>query len=221
MESQPRRSSRTLLWGTLFGIVFAILLVVERLFEGRLARFAGLGAPRPGLALLAPAILFVLEFTCFFLAGLLSARRTHALSSGLAAGLIAGIIAGVVGLVIALHTASAAEQVVRHAAVAPRLRSVLQAGIAGAVVRAVFGAITTVLVGAGAGALGGLAGRGSAAGTPGSPGPLPYSTGGTVSVPGYPPVPPQNVSGQQYGPVTPHTYIQGNDSPTVQTLRRE
>ena len=228
MDAQPRRSSRTLLWGLTFGILLALFIVAERLFEGRLARAAGLGTAHPLLALLSPALLFVVGLACFFFAGLLAARRTRSISSGLIAGMVAGAIAAVVALVIALHTAGATEALLRHAAVAPRPRALLRASIAQARVRAVLSAIATVFVGAGCGALGGLAGRSGSGSVPTGPGAQPYATGNTstddpyiVAAPGYAPAAPWNAGEQRNAHATPQTYIQGNDNPTVQTLRQE
>lgn len=221
MLSQPRRSSRTLLWGALFGILLALLVVVEHLFEARLVRAAALGVARPGLSLLVPVLFYVLGLLCFFLAGLLATRRTRLLSSGLFAGMIAGLLAAVVGLILALHSASVADQAVRHAAIAPRLQAALRSGIAGAVLRAVFAAISTPLVGAGVGALGGLAGRGASAAAPPTT-PFPYASGSAPSAShGFAPATPRIPEELRYGPATPQTYIQGNDNPTVQTLRHE
>lgn len=235
-SAPPPRSSRTVLWGTLFGLILAALVVVQRLFEARLARAAGLGAPRPALALLSPVVLFVVGLICFFCAGLLAARRTRQLSSGVLAGLIAGSIAGVVGLVLALHSASVAEQVLRHAAVGQRVRTAAQAGIAGAVIRAVVGTITTAIVGIGMGALGGLAGRGGSgasatAGAPHDAAAYGAMTGQHAPTAGSPyaavtpslaPATSTEQSGPwPYGPVTPQTYIQGNDNPTIQSLGPE
>lgn len=234
MSSQPRQSSRTLLWGLLFGVILAILVVIERLFEGRLARAAGLGAVRPGLALFSPAIVFVVGLVAFFVAGLLAAHRTRQLSSGLAAGLIAGVIVGVVWLVLALHTTGAAEQVTRTLR-APRLRALAQAAIVGAVVRSILAAVMIALAGAGVGALGGLAGRGDATPAPPS-GAQPYvpdgfgaAAGTSEPVSAYPPrtpsypqvTPGSSLDQHRYGPATPPTYIQGNDNPTVQMPLQE
>lgn len=226
MGAQPRRSSRTLLWGLTFGILLALFTVAGRLFDGRLARSAGLSAAHPLLALLSPAILFIVGLACFFFAGMLAAHRTRSLSSGLIAGMVAGAIAAVVALIIALHTASAAEALIRHASIAPRPRAVLRASIAQARVRAVLAAIATIFVGAGCGALGGLAGRGARGSVPAGPDAQAYPTGRAatedpdiVAAPGYAPAASWSADEQRNGPATPQTYIQGNDNPTVQTLR--
>jgi hypothetical protein len=228
MGAQPRRSSRTLLWGLTFGILLALFIVAGRLFDGPLARSVGLSASHPLLALLSPAILFIVGLACFFFAGVLATHRTRSLSSGLIAGMIAGAIAAVVALIIALHAASATEALLRHTTIAPRLRAVLRASVAQARVRAVLAAIATMFVGAGAGALGGLAGRGARGSAPTGPDARPYATGNIstedpdiISAPGYAPAAPWSAGEQRNGPATPQTYIQGNDNPTVQTLRQE
>lgn len=228
MDSQAHRGSRTLLWGILFGVILGVLVIFERLFEGRLARDAGLGISHPGLALLSPVILFVIGAVCFFCAGLLAARRTRQLSSGLVAGLIAGVIVGAVWLVLALHAAGVAEHAALNLRAASRLRALAQAAIGTAVVRDVLTAVLIASAGTGVGALGGLAGRGNGMQAPPSgaqsyaAGGYPPASGYTPPTPGYPagPTPGQSPQGQ-YGPPTPQTYIQGNDNPTVQMLRQE
>lgn len=240
MAQQPRRGSTTLLWGLLFGIILALLVVLDRLFVVGALRQAGLGAGLVSL-LLSRGVLYVVGLALFFLGGLLAARRSGVVESGVFAGLLAGALAGLTNLVVVVLADAAVSRRLQRAATARRALPALHAAIGTSLFSAVVAFIVVALVGAGVGALGGLVGRGS--GRHGQP----FQGGGNPDALGYPPPPaPQAPAGgyappmppmpsmtpSDYSPVTPPPsgfnplippmppapgYLPGSDTPTIQT----
>lgn len=214
MAQHPRRGSTTLLWGLLFGTILALLIVFDRLALAGALRRAGLGGGGVLVSLLlSRGVLYVIGLACFFVAGLLAVRRTGAVESGLLAGLMAGAIAGLTNLVFTMVTLSIASHRMQRAAAVRHLTAALRATVGSGIFSAVVVCIAVSLVGAGMGALGALAGRGSAQGLPFQGGPGPY-------IPGYPPPPPASTPTVGYASsasLTPPGYVPGNDAPTIQT----
>lgn len=140
------------LWGLLFG-AFAVVLVL-----GDHVVFAAGRAARPLVAggLWARLALAVLGLAFFFLAGVIAARSTRRIEAGIVAGLLAGAVVGVAGIIATLLAVGTVE---RHLTFHPAGR-VARALVAGALGRSVAILLLATLVGAGLGALGGLAGRG-------------------------------------------------------------
>ena len=231
MVQQPRRGSTTLLWGLLFGIILALLIVLDHVFVAGQLRHAGLGTGLVSL-LLSRGVLYVLGLALFFVGGLLAARRSGVVESGVFAGLIAGTIAGLTNLVFAVLAAGAANRRIQAAGVVRRALPALHAAISSGIFSAVVAFVAVSLVGAGVGALGGLAGRGSGghgqpfqgigpSGVRGYPaGPVAQASAGGYAPPmppmGYPMAAPlPSLSG--HSTPMPPGYIPGNDSPTIQT----
>ncbi|HLJ81304.1 MAG TPA: hypothetical protein VKT52_07465 [Ktedonobacterales bacterium] len=237
MAQQPRRGNTTLLWGLLFGIILALLVVLDRLFVAGALRQAGLGAGLISL-LLSRGVLYVVGLALFFLGGLLAARRSGAVESGVFAGLLAGALAGLTNLVVVVLADAAANRRLQRAATARHVLPTLHAAMGTSIFSAVVTLIVVTLVGAGVGALGGLVRRGS--GRRGQP----FQGGGSPGAFGYPPPPaPQAPAGgyappmssmspitpPDYSPVTPPTsgfnppmppvpgYLPSSDTPTIQT----
>lgn len=154
---------------------------------------------------------------CYFVAGLLAARRAGRVEPGIFAGLIAGGIAGLGTVVVAIIGAAMARHGVRMGVIGgigtPRLAVVVLAAALGRMV-------ASAVVGTGVGALGALVGR-----PRGNPlvadGSSPYQAGpmtpamGTGSMPGAMPY----SAGVAYAPQTPvpPCYPAGDSTPTIQT----
>lgn len=159
-QQQLRRSSAgsAFLWGGVFGAAAIALTLVGRLaLVARMAR-----AVRPAMRPLAGVtlvgiILTLAVIACYFVAGLLTARRAGRIEPGIFAGLIAGGIAGLGTLVLALIGVALARRGLR-----------MSVGIGGigvsrlavaTLASALVGVVTSAIVGTGVGALGALAGR--------------------------------------------------------------
>jgi hypothetical protein len=131
----------------------------------RRRRLAGTGAGHPGLVLVEVVVILIV-LLLFFLAGALAAHRARAVEAGIGAGVIAGAIVGGAHLLVVVVTIFAA---LRPAVVASLLFGLVTA-------------LTALILGAGMGALGGLAGRGqkspgdSAAALYVAPAPVEYSS---------------------------------------------
>lgn len=156
-QVQRNGASSAFLWGGVFGAV----VVVLNLLDGFLVAGPTVRALRPALRPLAGVtvvgiVLSVAVVCCYFLAGLLAARRARAVDPGIFAGLIAGGIAGLGAFVIALIGAAMARRGVHMSVIggigAPRL---VASTLAGVLVRM----LTSAVVGTGVGALGALVGR--------------------------------------------------------------
>lgn len=185
-----------LLWGSCFGALAVMLDLVDRFLLGSLdrigpavlavlrrRRLVGARAAHPGLVLLAEGIVILILLLLFLLAGALAAHRAHAIEAGIGAGVIAGALVGVAHLLVVIIIILAANH--------PTVVADLLLGL--------ITAIAALILGAGMGALGGLAGRGqsptgdSAAApyVPLSPAPVNFSSGPSEP---FTPTPPQ------YGP---------------------
>ena len=204
MTQQRSRGGSAALWGIIIGIILTALMVLHQLLlAGIVRRGFALGGN-----LIYTALALLIAATLYFLAGFLAARRANAIEAGLFAGLIAGIIVGVTALALALIVlALRPPLVVRH----PGL---LRAQEVTGIVREVLGIVVQALIGAGLGALGGLAGRrrtpSIAAG--------PYSPYTQPAVTSQPPQPaaPQPPYPYAYPPATPPL---GDDTPTITPQR--
>ncbi|HKS70548.1 MAG TPA: hypothetical protein VJQ45_09005 [Ktedonobacterales bacterium] len=149
MTHQRSRGGSAALWGIIIGVILAALVVLHQLLL--------VGIVRRGFALrgslVYTALALLVAAALYFLAGFLAARRANAIEAGLFAGLIAGIIVGVTALALTLIVLALRPPLaVRHPGL---LRAQEVAGI----VREVLGTAVQALIGAGLGALGGLAGR--------------------------------------------------------------
>ena len=168
-QQQTRRSGAgsAFLWGGVFGAIAVALAVLGQLaLVAQMARAIRTAArPLAGVTLVG-IMLSLAVITCYFVAGLLAARRAGRIEPGIFAGLIAGSIAGLGTLVLALIGVALARRGLhmRMGAIdgihSPRLGV---ATLASALARMV----TSAIVGTGVGALGALVGRprGNAAAT--------------------------------------------------------
>lgn len=198
-QQQMRRggTSSAFLWGGVFG-TFAILfnIIGRFLAIGRAAR-----VPRVVIRPLAGGILVgillpLAVLCCFFVAGLLAARRAGRVEPGIFAGLIAGGIVGAGTLVVAIASTAMVRHGVRIGGIgAPRLAVVVLATALGSLA-------ASAVVGTGIGALGALVGRprgntmaagwsypyqagpvASGVGGGPTPGAMPYASGGAYPLP--------------------------------------
>ena len=222
-QQQSRRSGAgaAFLWGGIFGVVVIALRLAERfVVVGRLARVLRLGLrPVPGMTLLG-IMLSLAALACYFVAGLLAARRAGRIEPGIFAGLIAGGIAGLGTLVLAIIGTALARQGLRVGAaggIGIGVRGLVVAGLASAVV----GMLTSTVVGTGMGALGALVGRPRSSGPQAGGWSPAYQAGpgGMVTGVGHAPVAPNYPSEPSYPPHTPPLagYATSDDSPTIQT----
>lgn len=221
-QQQVQRSGTgaAFLWGGVFGVSSAALrLLGQFIILWRFARVVRV-AIRPVVGLTLLGILFSLAaIACYFLAGMVAARRTGRIEPGIFAGLIAGSIVGLgtlalllvgVGLVGPGILGGVGSRVPSPRVVMSLLLPILSI------------ALSTAFVGTGLGALGALVGRprGNTAGVGGGyayqagamgpgaqAGGMPHATGlapaGGYAAPTPPPPPPG--------------YSTGEDAPTVQS----
>ena len=213
MAQQRSRGGSAALWGIIFGLILAALDVLHQLVVAGAVRRA-LG---PGTSLIYTALALLIAAALYFVAGLLAARRANALEAGVFAGLIAGVIVGATALALTLIVlALRPPLVVRH----PGL--VRAAEIAG-VVRAALGVVVQALIGAGLGALGGLAGRRPT--PPVASGPYTPYTPYAPYTPPQPASPPAPGAPQQPASPPPYTQPQApytplpDDAPTITPQR--
>lgn len=221
-QQQSRRSGAgaAFLWGSIFGIIIIALRLIERFaVVGRVARVFRLGLrPTLGVTLLG-IVLSLAALVCYFVAGLLAARRARRIEPGIFAGLIAGGIAGLGTLALAIIGAALARQGVRVGAaggIGIGVRGLVVAGLVSAVV----GMLTSAVVGTGMGALGALVGQPRASGPQlgGWSSAYQAGPGGRAAGVGYAPGTPSHPSEPSYPPQTPGSgYSTGDDAPTIQT----
>lgn len=206
MAQQRSRGGSAALWGIIIGLILAALDVLHQLVVAGAVRHA-LG---PGTSLIYTALALLIAAALYFVAGLLAARRANALEAGVFAGLIAGVIVGATALALVLIVlALRPPLVVRHPAL-------LRAEEATGIVREALGIVVQALIGAGLGALGGLAGRRS---PPAAGANNPTTQPAYPAYPAYPATPqspPRPPNPYAYPPATPPL---GDDTPTV-TPRR-
>jgi hypothetical protein len=186
-------------WGVIFGAAAAVLGIIDgvvyaatagSLITGSSGTLSGGALANAGLT----CLFFLVDLALFFVAGMLTARQTGTVGSAAISGLIAGAIGGLIGGV------ANAVVVITHPDLL-NMPSLSQSGIdvhSLVVPAAIFGVVLRAAffggLGAGLGALGGLAGRGNAprqqamAGLYGPP-PGSYPLPGTYPPPGgmYPP----------------------------------
>jgi hypothetical protein len=184
-----------LLWGSCFGALAVVLDLLDRLLIGsmdrigpalvaalRRRRLLGAHAGHPGLVLLVEGVVILMLLLLFFLAGALAAHRAHAVEAGIAAGVIAGAIVGGAHILVVTITILTTF---RPAVVADLLLGLITA-------------LAALILGAGMGALGGLAGRGR------------KSTGDSAAAPYVPPV-----DYHSQPPSTPPPYGPESNYPTA------
>lgn len=203
------------LWGLLFGALVVVLVLGDRLVfsTGRAGRPLALGG------LWARLVLAVLGLAFFFLAGMIAARSTRRIEAGIVAGLLAGIEVGVVGLIFALFAIGTVE----HRIAGHSGGRIAQALVVGNLGRSAAALVLVALVGAGLGALGGLAGRGRPptvqAFSYEVPAPLP--AGSAMPAPnftptsGYAPDLAQAADGGHAAPPPPDGYMSHPEAPTI------
>lgn len=205
MVQQRSRGGSAALWGIIIGLILAALVVLHLLvLAGMVRRSFALGG-----SLIYTALALLIAAALYFLAGFLAARRANALEAGVFAGLIAGLIVGLTVLAITVLALVLRDQ--RVALAATRHPALVRAAVASALVRGVLGIFVQALIGAGLGALGGLAGRRPAPPVTGSPY-VPYSP------PTQPASPPPGSPPSQSYPYSPATPL-GDDSPTITPQR--
>lgn len=212
MSQQRSRGGSAALWGIIIGLILAALVVLHQLFlAGAMRRAFALDG-----SLIYTALALLIAAALYFLAGILAARRANAIEAGIFAGLIAGVIVG--GTVLAITVLALAlrdHQIVVAAARHPLL---VRAAVVSAVARGVLDVVVQALIGAGLGALGGLAGRRRtpplAAGPYNNPS-TPPSAPQPVPQPSQPSMSPQPYP-YAYPPATPPL---GDDAPTITPQR--
>jgi hypothetical protein len=187
-------------WGVMFGAVAAALGIIEGVIyaattdsqtTGSTGTLSGTSLANTGLT----CLFFLVSLALYFLAGMLTARQTGTVGSAAISGLIAGAIGGLVGGI------ANAAVVLTHPSLLTNVVGVPPSGIdlhSLEVVASIFGVVLRAAIfgglGAGLGALGGLAGRGNAprqqamAGYYGPP-PGTYPLPGAYPPPGYAPPP--------------------------------
>lgn len=207
------------LWGLLFGALAVALVLIDRFIfaSGRAAE----RLVRPALAggFWIRAVLLVVGLLLFFLAGLIAARSTRQIEAGIVGGLLAGLVVGVADLIVTALAIGGVERRIAGQSAGGRLAQVLAAGALG---RSIATLVLAALVGAGLGALGGLAGRGR----PPVPQAYPYvppapPQGNAMPAPrftpasGYAPDPAQTSAIGYPAPPAPEHYISHPDAPTI------
>jgi hypothetical protein len=211
VQQQVRRS------GVFGAAAVALNLIGRFMMVGRVAR-----ALRPALRLFAGVTLVGILFSlavisCYFLAGLLAARRARRIEPGIFAGLIAGSIAGLETLALTLIGTAMARHGLRMGVIggigSPRLAVAV---FAAALVRMV----ASAAVGTGVGALGALVGRPKGGAEAAGWG-YPYQAGpispgaGAGSVPGA--MPYSSGAADSSQTPLPTRYPLGNETPTTRT----
>jgi hypothetical protein len=150
------------------GIIYGVLILVVSLATNALS-LAGVRLTNTVTALAISGAIFlieiVIEIVLFLLAGRGASARTGTVGAGALAGVLAAAIAGVVGAVITIIQVIIDPAAIRDAVIPanPQVSASLltdQVIIATAIVSAILGLLFLLGVGAGAGALGGLLGRG-------------------------------------------------------------
>jgi hypothetical protein len=183
-------------WGVIFGAVAAALGIIGGVIYA--ATVDGLTIGSTGALSgtnLASCLFFLVDLALYFLAGMLTARQTGTVGSAAVSGLIVGAIGGLIGGI------ANAAVVLTHPNLLTSVVGVPPNGIdvhSLEVVASIFGVVLRTAffggLGAGLGALGGLAGRGNApqqqamAGFYGPP-PGMYPLPGSYPPPGYAPPP--------------------------------
>jgi uncharacterized membrane protein YhaH (DUF805 family) len=162
-------------WGLLWGAILIVVFVIYRFVLRAVNRRIGTH-PRSASVLTSMAFaFFCLVVVLLLVAGLLAARQARRLESGVAAGVLAAFLLALVELAVAVLDAYHA----RHQGT-PSLGS--------PVLRAVQDFIALIFVGGGAGALGGLLGRGQLLDPPVTP-PAPFTAPPTPNYGTPPPMP--------------------------------
>ncbi len=205
MVQQRSRGGSAALWGIIIGLILAALVLLHQLVLAGMVRSTfALGG-----SLIYTALALLIAAALYFLAGLLAARRANALEAGVFAGLIAGLIVGLTVLAITVLALVLRDQ--RIAVAAVRHPALVRAAVGSAVARGVLGVFVQALIGAGLGALGGLAGRRPS--PPIAAGPyVPYSPPTQPASPRPVSPPPQP---DPYTPAMPSS----DDSPTITPQR--
>ncbi len=158
MQTQGKPAVR---YGLIFGAVIAAIGIASTLLQAVMGTAALISATgtltRTGaVTTLLGCVLFLVYLGLYFVAGMLTARRTGTVGSGAVAGLIAGALGGTIGGGVSL--------IIKLANPAPAALS--QSGVSGSVfmigviIGVIFGIALDIGLGAGLGALGALAGRG-------------------------------------------------------------
>lgn len=205
------------LWGLVFGALAVALALVDRFIfaSGRLADRPALPALAGGFW--ARVALVVAGLLLFFLAGLIAARSTHRIEAAIVAGLLAGLVVGLADLILTLLALASVER--RGARAAGRIGQALSAGALG---RSIAVLVLAALVGAGLGALAGLASRGRPPAPQAYPYAPPVSLQGAAMpaprftpAPGYAPNPAQASAADHPVPPSPERYVSRPDAPTI------
>lgn len=178
--NQPQRRGGGVFWGLLWGAILIVMFVIYRFALRAVNRRIGTHPRSTSVLTGMQFAFFCLVMVLLLVAGLLAARRARGLESGIAAGFIAAFLLGLVELAVAVIDAYHA----RHHGT-PSLGS--------PVLLAVEQFIALVLAGGGAGAVGGLLGRGQRPEPPAMPPapPMPsYSAPPPAPYQGVPPADP-------------------------------
>jgi hypothetical protein len=210
MTQQRSRGGSAALWGAIIGLILAALVVLHQLVLADAARrsFA------VGGSLIYSALALLIAAALYFLAGFLAARRANAIEAGLFAGLIAGVIVGVTVLVMTVLVLLVRDHRIAVAVAAARHPALVRSAVVAALVRGVLGICVQALIGAGLGALGGLAGRRRT--PPFASGPYPYNPYTQPATPtpqsAPPSAPPPLAYPYAYPPATP---LLADNAPTI------
>ena len=210
MTQQRSRGGSAALWGVIIGLILAALVVLHQLvLASAVRRTFALGG-----SLLYTALALLVAVALYFLAGFLAARRANSLEAGVVAGLVAGLIVGLTALAITVLALLLRDQ--RIAVAAARHPALVRAAVASTLARGVLGVGVQALIGAGLGALGGLAGRRGAPPITGGPY-VPYASPAQPASAQPASAQPDSPPPQPY-PYSPATPLD-DDSPTI-TPRR-
>lgn len=215
MQPMPQQGHPALRYGVIFGGIIAVLSIISNVISiadgSETAAFnASSGQASVSSGILGLGCLFFLVYLAlYFVAGMLASSKTGRVGTGSLAGLVAGAVGGIVGLVagiIAIMTIptstfqSIADRTQTSGGTPLTAQQVQSAIVAVGIVGAILGLLFAIGLGAGIGALGGLAGRGRAPrpqymeamypgmaqGYPPAPG-YPQQPQGAYPQPGYPP----------------------------------
>lgn len=174
--AQQQPSARSLIWrnGLIFGGIIIVIALID-VFTGWKLGAYDIGAqltPRanadPFASLVRPSALIgygagLVEWALYFIAGMLTARKTGTVGSGALTGLVAAVFGALVGgaISVALVITVIAPQIQVPATSAITQSQLTAIIIGGAILGLVVGSVFGGAIGAGLGALGGLVGRSS------------------------------------------------------------
>jgi hypothetical protein len=161
-EARVRQTSGhpILVNGLIYGVLIVLISIATNVLD-----LVGVKISDVATSLVFTGVVLLVELALFFLAGRGASARTGTVGAGALAGLLAAAIAGVIGAVLSIARAVVDPGAIRDAAlkVNPSANPSLytdQFILITSIVGAVVGLLFLLGIGAGAGAIGGLLGRG-------------------------------------------------------------